>query len=121
LILAHDRMRPRARQIEKFVDIAHRLRVLNNYAALRAIVAGINAATFGAGGEETMDLFKAKCPEQGKNFKSFDVLLQQGRAHRAYRLALRNSKGACIPALCAFPPTQTDLLLTTSSLLGKSI
>ncbi|TEB35021.1 ras GEF [Coprinellus micaceus] len=91
LILAHDRMRPRARQIEKFVDIAHRLRVLNNYAALRAIVAGINAATFGAGGEETMDLFKAKCPEQGKNFKSFDVLLQQGRAHRAYR--------ACIPAL----------------------
>ncbi|KAJ3530908.1 hypothetical protein NMY22_g8378 [Coprinellus aureogranulatus] len=99
LILAHDRPRHRVRQIEKFVDIAHRLRVLNNYAALRAIVAGINAATLGPGGEETMELFRAKCPEQGKNFKSFDVLLQQNRAHRAYRLALRNSKGACIPAL----------------------
>lgn len=103
LILAHDRPRHRVRQIEKFVDIAHRLRVLNNYSALRAIVAGINSATFGVGGEETMELFRAKCPEQGKNFKSFDVLLQQNRAHRAYRLALRNSKGACIPAVCVTP------------------
>lgn len=97
LILCHDRPRNRARQIEKFVDIAHRLRVLNNYSALRAVVAGINASTFP--GDETMELFKAKSPEQAKNLQSFDVLLQSIRAHRAYRLALRNSKGACIPAM----------------------
>ncbi|EAU93003.2 hypothetical protein CC1G_06723 [Coprinopsis cinerea okayama7 len=97
LILCHDRPRHRARQVEKFVDIAHRLRMLNNYSALRAVVAGINSATFP--GDETMEIFKSRSPEQAKNLQSFDVLLQQIRAHRAYRLALRNSKGACIPAM----------------------
>jgi len=97
LILCHDRPKSRARQIEKFVEIAQRLRTLNNYSALRAFVAGINNATFP--GDETMEQFKAKSPEQAKNLQSWDVLLQQIRAHRAYRLALRNTKGACIPAL----------------------
>ncbi|KAJ2927137.1 hypothetical protein H1R20_g9946, partial [Candolleomyces eurysporus] len=97
LILCHDRPRHRARQIEKFVDLAHRLRVMNNYSALRAVVAGINASTFP--GDETMEQFKAKCGDQAKNLQSFDLLLQSIRAHRAYRLALRNSKGACIPAM----------------------
>jgi hypothetical protein len=97
LILCHDRPKSRARQIEKFVEIAQRLRALNNYSALRAFVAGINNATFP--GDETMEQFKAKSPEQAKNLQSWDVLLQQIRAHRAYRLALRNTKGACIPAL----------------------
>lgn len=102
LILCHDRPRHRARQVEKFVDIAHRLRVLNNYSALRAVISGIFAATFA--GDETMELFKTKSPEQSKNLASFDVLLQSLRAHRAYRLALRNSKGACIPAMYDLHP-----------------
>ncbi|TFK30463.1 ras GEF [Coprinopsis marcescibilis] len=97
LILCHDRPRHRARQIEKFVDVAHRLRMLNNYSALRAVVAGINSSTFP--GDETMETFKSRFPENAKNLQSFDLLLQQIRAHRAYRLALRNSKGACIPAM----------------------
>lgn len=97
LILCHDRAQKRARQMEKMVDIAGRLRSLNNYSALRAFVAGINNSTFP--GDETMELFKSRSPEQAKNLQSWDVLLQQFRAHRAYRLALRNSKGACIPAL----------------------
>ncbi|TFK41136.1 ras guanine nucleotide exchange factor domain-containing protein [Crucibulum laeve] len=97
LILCHDRPKTRARQIEKLVEIAQRLRALNNYSALRAFVAGINNATFA--GDETMEYFKTKSPEHAKNLQSWDVLLQQIRAHRAYRLALRNTKGACIPAL----------------------
>ncbi|RDB28973.1 Ras guanine nucleotide exchange factor P [Hypsizygus marmoreus] len=97
LILCHKTPRARVRQIEKFVEIAQRLRALNNYSALRAFVAGINNATFA--GDETMEQFKAKSPEQAKNLQSWDVLLQHIRSHRAYRLALRNSKGACIPAL----------------------
>ncbi|KAG6879284.1 hypothetical protein C0992_003888 [Termitomyces sp. T32_za158] len=97
LILCHKTPRARVKQIEKLVEIAQRLRALNNYSALRAFVAGINNATFP--GDETMEQFKAKSPDQAKNLQSWDVLLQHIRAHRAYRLALRNSKGACIPAL----------------------
>jgi len=97
LILCHKSPRARVKQIEKIVEIAQRLRALNNYSALRAFVAGINNATFT--GDETMEQFKAKSPEQAKNLQSWDVLLQHIRSHRAYRLALRNSKGACIPAL----------------------
>jgi hypothetical protein len=40
------------------VDIAHELRALNNYSALRAFVAGINNSTFQ--GDETMVFFKKK-------------------------------------------------------------
>lgn len=96
LILCHERPRHRVRQIEKFVEIGQSLRKMNNYAALRAFVAGINAAT---NDTTTKDIFKAKSPEASKGIASWDRLFQQLRAHRAYRLALRNSKGACIPAL----------------------
>ncbi|KAG1750012.1 ras guanine nucleotide exchange factor domain-containing protein [Suillus paluster] len=97
LILCHDKPRQRARQIERFVDIAHELRALNNYSALRAFVAGINNSTFQ--GDETMELFKNKTPDHYKNLLSWDVLLQHRGAHQAYRMALKNTKGACIPAL----------------------
>ncbi|CAA7265781.1 unnamed protein product [Cyclocybe aegerita] len=95
LILCHHRPRNRARQIEKLVDIAQKLRQMNNYSALRAFVAGINNAT----DDPTMEQLKSRSPDAAKNLMSWDVLLQQIRSHRAYRLALRNSKGACIPAL----------------------
>jgi hypothetical protein len=68
---------------------------MNNYSALRAFVAGINNAT----DDPTMEQFKARSPDHAKNLMSWDLLLQQIRSHRSYRLALRNSKGACIPAL----------------------
>ncbi|KAJ7630961.1 ras guanine nucleotide exchange factor domain-containing protein [Roridomyces roridus] len=97
IILCHDKARARAKQIEKIVEIAQKLRGLNNYSALRAFVAGINHSTFP--GDQTMEQFKLKSPDQAKNLQSWDVLLQQIRSHRAYRLALRNTKGACIPAL----------------------
>jgi len=93
--LCYDKPRQRAKQLEKLIEIAQRLRQMNNYSGLRAFVAGI----FAAWDETTMDLFGAKCPESMKNLKSWEVLLQQIRSHRAYRLALRNSKGGCIPAL----------------------
>lgn len=95
LILCHERPRHRSKQIEKFVEIAQKLRQMNNYSALRAFVAGINNAM----DDPTMEYFNSKAPEASKNLKSWDVLLQQVRSHRTYRLALRNTKGACIPAL----------------------
>lgn len=95
LILCHDQPRQRARQVEKFVEIALKIRQLNNYSGLRAFVAGINLAS----DDVTLEAFKMKSPEAAKNLMSWDVLLKQLRSHRAYRLALRNSKGGCIPAL----------------------
>lgn len=100
LILCHDKPKARARQMNKFMDIGHKLRLHNNYSALRAFVAGINSATFQ--GDETLDDFNLNYPEQAKCLQSWDVLLKQNRAHRSYRLALRNSKGSRIPALCVY-------------------
>ncbi|KAJ8522522.1 hypothetical protein ONZ45_g898 [Pleurotus djamor] len=97
LILCHDKPRLRAKQIEKFIDIAAKLRAHNNYAALRAFVAGINNSTFP--GDDTMERFNKDYPEQTKNLRSWEVLLQAIGSHRAYRLALRNTKGVCVPAL----------------------
>ncbi|TFK57283.1 ras GEF [Heliocybe sulcata] len=97
LILCHDRPKARAKQIEKFVDIAYHLRRMNNYSALRAFVAGVNNSTFQ--GDETMAAFKEKSEKHYKQLQSYDVLLQSIRSHRAYRMALRNTRGACIPAL----------------------
>jgi hypothetical protein len=97
LILCHDKPRARAKQVEKFVDVAQRLRGLNNYSALRAFVAGINNAALED--DSTMTIFKAKCPDHAKNLASWDLLLQHSGSHRAYRMGLKNSKGACIPAL----------------------
>lgn len=97
LILCHDRPKTRAKQIERFVEIGVSLRVLNNYSGLRALVAGINAATYS--GDLPMELFKQRALEAYKSYQSWDLLFQAIRSHRAYRMALRNTKGACIPAL----------------------
>ena len=88
----------RARFTHLFIEIAGRLRFINNYSALRAVVAGLNAAVFNSNGM-TAEIFKSKYTQQYKLFQSYDQLLQATRSHAKYRLALRNSKGPCIPAL----------------------
>ena len=98
LILCHDKPKVRARFTHLFIEIAGRLRFINNYSALRAVVAGLNAAVFNSNGM-TAEIFKSKYTQQYKLFQSYDQLLQATRSHAKYRLALRNSKGPCIPAL----------------------
>lgn len=97
LILCHDKAKSRARQMEKFIAVADSLRTAHNYSALRAIVAGINSATFE--GDEALQILQSKSPDQLKKFQSYDQLLQSVRSHQKYRMALRNTKGPCIPAL----------------------
>ncbi|GJE86098.1 ras GEF [Phanerochaete sordida] len=96
LILCHDKPKMRARVLFHLVELASRLRNMNNYSGLRSIVAGINHAALDY--NETKKIFKRKENRQYKLLQSFDQLLQAMRAHSKYRLALRNSKGACIPA-----------------------
>jgi len=97
LILCHDKTRLRARQIERFVEIAARLRFYNNYSALRAFVAAIQTATYA--GDLVMEEFQKRSPGLYKTFQSWELLIRSMYSHRAYRMALHNSKGACIPAL----------------------
>lgn len=96
LILCHDKPKTRARVLFQLVELASRLRNMNNYSGLRSIVAGINHAALDY--NETKKIFRRKENRQFKLLQSFDQLLQAMRAHSKYRLALRNSKGACIPA-----------------------
>lgn len=63
-----------------------------------------------------MEIFRNKNESLGKTFQSFDQLLQAVRSHQKYRLALRNTKGACIPALYGclfelFPVTCIDTVV----------
>ncbi|OCH96179.1 ras GEF [Obba rivulosa] len=97
LILCHDKPKARAKQIEKFIHVGHRLRSDKNYSGLRAVVAAINGATFE--GDPALDILRTRSPLQYKDFQSWDQLLQAVRSHQKYRLALRNTEGAHIPAL----------------------
>jgi len=97
LILCHDKPKNRAKQIEKLVEIAEKLRALNNYSALRAFVAGINNATYP--GDPAIAKFQENNSKLHKHLQSWELLFYSSGSHRSYRMALRNSKGPCVPAL----------------------
>jgi len=97
LILCHDKPKGRAKQIEKLAEVAEQLRALNNYSALRAFVAGVNSATYP--GDPAIVKFQESNPKLHKHLQSWELLFKSTGSHRAYRMALCNSKGPCIPAL----------------------
>jgi len=45
-----------------------------------------------------MELFKMK-ESTYKKLRSWEIIFQSTRSHQSYRMALRNSKGPCIPSL----------------------
>ncbi|KAI5124751.1 hypothetical protein M0805_005385 [Coniferiporia weirii] len=96
MILCHDKAKPRARVVEKLAEVAVKLRNINNYSALRAIITAITQSTYP--GDEVMEIFKTKT-DLHKKYLSSDILMRTAGAHQAYRLALRNTKGPCIPCL----------------------
>jgi len=96
LILCHEKPKARARQIEKFAEVAIRLRAMNNYSGLRAMITAINQATYN--GDAPMEIFKSKT-ELHKRYLSSDILLRTTGSHQSYRMALRNTKGPCIPSM----------------------
>ncbi|KAH8118477.1 ras GEF [Phellopilus nigrolimitatus] len=96
MILCHDKAKPRARVVEKLADVAVKLRNMNNYSGLRAIITAITQATYP--NDEVMEIFKTKT-DLHKKYLSSDILMRTAGAHQSYRLALRNTKGPCIPCL----------------------
>lgn len=112
LILCHDKPKARAKIIEKLAEIAVRLRNLNNYHSLRAIISAINRST--NPGDPPMEIFRAKT-DLHKKFLSSDILLRSTKAHHAYRMALKSSKGPVIPSALVIKSYSVNTRVLTSS------
>lgn len=95
MILLRDKAKHRAKAMEKFMNIALRLRRLNNYNSLGAVMAGINGTPVQRLAQ-TRDLIP---PSVQKDFLRLVILMGTQKSHFAYRLAWDNSFGERIPFL----------------------
>jgi len=103
MILLRDKPKHRAKMLQKFMDLAWKVRQMNNYHALGAIVAALN-------GEEIVRLSQTQelIPnEQHKQLMRLKILMSHQKAHATYRMAWDNSSGERIPYL---PRIQEDLM-----------
>ena len=105
LILLRDKPKDRARALEKFMGVAWKLRHLNNYNSLGAVIAGINGTAVHRLGQ-TRELVS---PEAQKQFMRLEILMGTQKSHFAYRLAWENTSTARIPFL---PLHRRDLVMT---------
>lgn len=107
MVLLRDKPKHRARMLGKFMELAWKVRQMNNYHALGAIVAALNS-------EEIMRLTQTQeliTPEQHKQFMRLKILMGHQKSHAAYRMAWENSSGERIPFL---PRIQEDLTKAAS-------
>lgn len=93
IILIRDKAKHRTPCLEKFMIVVHKLRKLNNYNGLGAIVAGLQNANI-ARLHATMQGVR---PENWKNYQSAEKLMLQTKSSFAYRLAWENSPLPRIP------------------------
>lgn len=108
MILLRDKPKHRARALERFMALAWKVRQLNNYNSLGAIVAGITGHEI-ARLTATRDLTP---PEVQKQFLRLTILMGISRSHAAYRMAWDNSPGERIPFL---PLVRQDLTMAASA------
>lgn len=117
MLLVRDKPKHRAKMLEKFMDLAWKVRNMNNYLALGAIVAALSSEAI-VRLSQTQELISA---EQHKSFLRLKILMGHHRSHAAYRMAWENSSGERIP----FPPRiQEDLTkaaLGNATFIGKKI
>ena len=104
LILLRDKPKHRALALEKLILIARKLRELNNYNSLGAIVAGIHGTAVHRL-QATRDLVP---PEVQRNFLKLEVLMSTQKGHASYRLAWENTSGPRVPFL---PLHRRDLVV----------
>ncbi|EME88070.1 uncharacterized protein MYCFIDRAFT_48274 [Pseudocercospora fijiensis CIRAD86] len=94
-VLLRDKPKHRALMLEKFMRIARKLRELNNYNALGAIIAGVKSTSVHRLAQ-TRELLP---PHVGKDWLKLEILMAPARSHFAYRLAWENSSTERIPYL----------------------
>ena len=104
VILLRDKPKHRAKALEKFMSIAWKLRHLNNYNSLGAVISGINSIAVHRLAQ-TRELIPA--PAQ-KQFMRLEILMGSQKSHSAYRLAWTNTPTQRIPFL---PLHLRDLVL----------
>lgn len=104
MILLRDKPKHRARALEKFMSIAWKLRHLNNYNSLGAVIAGINSTAIHRLAQ-TRELIPASAQKQ---FMRLEILMGTQKSHFAYRLAWANTSTQRIPFL---PLHRRDLVL----------
>ncbi|KAL6717470.1 hypothetical protein ACLMJK_005385 [Lecanora helva] len=104
MILLRDKAKHRAKALEKFMLVAWKLRHLNNYNSLGAVIAGINGTAVHRL-SQTRDLIP---PEAQKQFMRLEILMGTQKSHFAYRLAFGNTSTSRIPFL---PLHRRDLVL----------
>ncbi|KIW41904.1 uncharacterized protein PV06_05500 [Exophiala oligosperma] len=108
MILLRDKPKHRAKALEKFMELAWKVRQMNNYNSLGAIVAGIT-------GHEVARLNSTRelvSPETLKSFLRLTILMGLSRSHAAYRMAWDNSFNERIPFL---PLVRQDLTMAASA------
>ncbi|KAI1623045.1 rap guanine nucleotide exchange factor 4 [Exophiala viscosa] len=108
MVLLRDKPEHRARALEKFMALAWKVRQLNNYNSLGAIVAGITGHEI-ARLTATRDIVP---PEVQKQFLRLTILMGTSRSHAAYRMAWDNSFQERIPFL---PLVRQDLTMAASA------
>ena len=94
-ILLRDKPKHRALMLEKFMRVARKLRELNNYNALGAIIAGIKSSSVHRL-QATRELIP---PSVGKDWSRLEILMSPAKSHAPYRLAWENSSSERIPYL----------------------
>ncbi|KAG9229601.1 ras guanine nucleotide exchange factor domain-containing protein [Amylocarpus encephaloides] len=103
MILMRDKAKHRAQMLEKFMTIALKLRLLNNYNGLAAVLAGINGSAIHRL-TQTRNIVPA---EVQKRFARLVVLMGSQKSHFAYRLAWENSP---LPRIPFIPLHRRDLV-----------
>lgn len=103
MILLRDKAKHRAQMLEKFMHIALKLRQLNNYNGLAAVLAGINGTAI-----HRLAQTRALVPaEVQKRFAGLVILMGTQKSHFAYRLAWENSP---LPRIPLMPLHRRDLV-----------
>jgi hypothetical protein len=103
MILMRDKAKHRALMLEKFMTIALKLRQLNNYNGLAAVLAGINGTAI-----HRLSQTRALVPQDvQKRFARLVILMGTQKSHFAYRLAWENSS---LPRIPFIPLHRRDLV-----------
>lgn len=103
MVLMRDKAKHRAQMLDKFINIALKLRQLNNYNGLAAILSGINGTAVHRL-TQTRNLVPADIQ---KRFARLVLLMGSQKSHFAYRLAWENSP---LPRIPYMPLHRRDLV-----------
>jgi hypothetical protein len=103
MILIRDKPKHRAPALEKFMNIGAKLRQLNNYNGLAAVLAGISDTAI----HRLAQTRALVNPDVQKRFARLQLLMGTQKSHFAYRLAWENSP---LPRIPFIPLHRRDLV-----------